>query len=163
MAKPDYHNLSIIPEKFIKTNLCYLLEEILIRGSLLLILSICLRLKIMQFGSDLLSTILYMVFIGVIFVQMLFGQRIQMWGWIKRIEAALRKLEIMALSGREITVNTVKEVGKPPKDPASRVSEFMEFFTIEPVAKDPAGVLKRLEHLIDVRKNQFEDLVKDST
>ena len=135
------------------------MEEILIRGFLLLIVSICLRLKIMQFGNDLLSTILYMVFIGVIFVQMLFGQRIQMWGWIKQIEGALRKLEIMALSGREITVNTVKEVGKSPKDPASRVSEFLEFFTIEPVAKDPAGVLKRLEHLIDVRKNQFEDLV----
>lgn len=135
------------------------MEEGLKRGIFPSIVLVYLRSESMQFGSDLLSTILYVLFIGLIFVQMMFGQRIQMWGWIKQIEAALRKLEIMMLSGKEITVNTVKEVGKSPKDPTSRVTEFMEFFQIDPVDKDPAGVLGRLEHLLNVRKNQFEDLV----
>jgi hypothetical protein len=62
--------------------------------------------------------------------------------------------------GKSITTTTIKEVCKCDIDPTNAINDFLEFFTIEPVDKDPAGVLKRLEHIIDVRDTRFEMQVR---
>ncbi|MHA1835518.1 MAG: DUF1512 family protein, partial [Candidatus Odinarchaeia archaeon] len=62
--------------------------------------------------------------------------------------------------GKSITIQTIKEVSKSDIDPTEAVNSFLEFFTIEPVDKDPAGVLRRLEHIVDVRDSRFEMQVR---
>ena len=44
--------------------------------------------------------------------------------------------------------------------PKAAVNSFLEFFTVTPVDLDPAGVIQRLEHVLDVRKNRWEEQVK---
>ncbi|MEM0083469.1 MAG: DUF1512 domain-containing protein, partial [Candidatus Nezhaarchaeales archaeon] len=51
------------------------------------------------------------------------------------------------------------EIGKVDKDPSEEVDKFMDFFVIEPVDRDPFGVLKRLEHILDVEREKFKDIV----
>ncbi|MHA1380309.1 MAG: DUF1512 family protein [Candidatus Helarchaeota archaeon] len=110
--------------------------------------------------TDYVSMIFQIVFYGLFFIFMFYGQRIQMWGWLKAIESAVSKLQYMAHEGREITINMIKNLAKPETDPRSLVGEFLEFFIVQPVEKDPAGVIKRLEHVLDVRESRFKDQVK---
>ncbi len=112
-----------------------------------------------QLGSDPFSLIynalFYVVFIGF----MLYGQRIQTMFWQRNIERALRNLEKWAGEGKDRSMKTILDKGKPANNPKSVVDEYMEFFMIEPVDRDPAGVLGRLEHLLDVRKTYSENIV----
>jgi hypothetical protein len=112
-----------------------------------------------QLGSDPFSLIynalFYVVFIGF----MLYGQRIQTMFWQRNIERALRNLEKWAGEGKDRSMKTILDKGKPANNPKSVVDEYMEFFMIEPVDRDPAGVLGRLEHLLDVRKTYSEKIV----
>lgn len=112
-----------------------------------------------QLGSDPFSLIynalFYVVFIGF----MLYGQRIQTMFWQRNIERALRNLEKWAGEGKDRSMKTILDKGKPTNNPKSIVDEYMEFFMIEPVDRDPAGVLGRLEHLLDVRKTYSEKIV----
>ncbi len=115
-----------------------------------------------DFGNDI-SSILSILIYVFFFIYIIFAQRIQIWAMSKQIEVALSKLELYSSKGKSITINTIKEVCKCETDPTNAVNNFLEFFTIEPVDKDPAGVLKRLEHILDVRDNRFEMQVRQLT
>ena len=66
----------------------------------------------------------------------------------------------MAHEGREKLITMIKERGKPKEDPRKRVGDFLEFFTVEPVERDPAGVMGRLEHILKIREKRFREHVK---
>ncbi len=110
--------------------------------------------------TDYFTMILQVVFYVFFFIFMFYGQRIQMWTWLKTIENAVAKLQYMAHEGREITINMIKNIAKPETDPRSLVGQFLEFFIVQPVEKDPAGVIRRLEHVLDVRESRFKEHVK---
>jgi hypothetical protein len=88
-----------------------------------------------------------------------YGNSLQVWRMTKQIEAALYKLNKMSEEGKEITIKTVKDLGKGTEDPSKAVLSMLEFVTIEPVSLDPAGVIQRLDHVLDVRKSNYEDAV----
>jgi len=90
---------------------------------------------------------------------MFLGQRYQLYLWLREAEKATFRLEAMAKKSREVLINAIKEVGKVNKDPSEEVDKFMDFFVIEPVDRDPFGVLKRLEHILDVEREKFKDVV----
>ncbi|NVM01108.1 MAG: DUF1512 domain-containing protein [Candidatus Helarchaeota archaeon] len=110
--------------------------------------------------TDYFAMILQIVFYVFFFIFMFYGQRIQMWTWLKTIENAVAKLQYMAHEGREITIHMIKNIAKAETDPRSLVGQFLEFFIVQPVEKDPAGVIRRLEHVLDVRESRFKDQVK---
>lgn len=133
----------------------------MIYGSAFIYLFLKCEVDLMQFDftgdlGSILSILIYVFF----FVYIIFAQRIQIWAMSKQIEGALAKLEMFSNKGKSITINTIKEVCKCEIDPTNAINDFLEFFTIEPVDKDPAGVLKRLEHIIDVRDTRFEMQVR---
>jgi len=111
-------------------------------------------------GDSIIGIIFQFVFLGFFFVMMLYGQKIQMWGWMRAIEAATGKLQLMAHNGREKLIKFIKEKSKTGEDPRKKVGEYLEFFTVQPVERDPAGVMRRLEHIIDNRQNRFREHVK---
>jgi len=94
-----------------------------------------------------------------ILIWMFLGQRYQLYLWLREAEKATFRLEAMAKKSREVLINAIKEVGKVNKDPSEEVDKFMDFFVIEPVDRDPFGVLKRLEHILDVEREKFKDVV----
>ncbi len=106
--------------------------------------------------SWILNLLFYVVFIVFIF----YGQRIQMYVMIREVEGSLYKLKYIRDEGRKIAIETIKELGKPQTDPTEKVDRFLEYFTISPQSLDPAGVVWKLEHILDVRDARFKDEVK---
>ena len=83
-----------------------------------------------------------------------------MYVMIREVEGSLFKLKYIKDEGRKTAIETIKEIGKPQTDPTVRVDRFLEYFTIPPQSLDPAGVVWKLEHILDVRDVRFKDEVK---
>ena len=111
-------------------------------------------------GGDSFSWI-FQAFFSLIFVVFVFyGQRIQMYIMIREIQGSLLRLKFIRDEGRKIALKTIKEIGKSEVDPAERVDRFLEYVTIRPESMDPAGIVWKLEHILDVREERFKDEVK---
>ncbi len=106
--------------------------------------------------STIISTMMYLSFILFI----LFGQKIQLYTMIWNMSGAIKKLEIMKFEARELTIKTLKEIGKPKNDITPRLNALLEQFLISPVNMDPAGIVWKFDHLLDVREEKFKDDVK---
>jgi hypothetical protein len=106
--------------------------------------------------SQILSVLFYVVFIVFLF----YGQRIQMYVMIREVEGSLYKLRYIKEEGRKIAIETIKEIGKPQTDPSARVDRYLEYFTIQPQSMDPAGIVPKLDHILDVRDTRLKDEVK---
>ncbi|MEM3506920.1 MAG: DUF1512 domain-containing protein [Candidatus Bathyarchaeia archaeon] len=106
--------------------------------------------------SNLLTMIFYLSFIIFIF----FGQKIQVRVMLWEISSALKKLEFMKNEGKELSIKTIKEVGKPKEDPTPYINVLLEQFLITPVNMDPSGIIWKLDHLLDVRDTKFKDDVR---
>jgi hypothetical protein len=106
--------------------------------------------------SQILSMVTYVFFIVFIF----YGQRIQMYVMIREVEGSLHKLKYMRDEGRKTAIETIKEIGKPQTDPSARVDRYLEYFTISPQSMDPAGIVFKLDHILDVRDTRLKDEVK---
>jgi len=110
--------------------------------------------------DNLLSWVLQIVFLAIFVVFMFYGQRIQMYIMIREVESSLFKLKMMRDEARKAAINAIKELGKPTIDPTEQVDRFLEYFALMPVDLDPAGIIWRLEHLIDVQDARFKADVK---
>lgn len=115
-----------------------------------------------QFGGagDSISQILSILFYVVFIVFLFYGQRIQMYVMIREVEGSLYKLKYIKEEGRKIAIETIKEIGKPQTDPSARVDRYLEYFTIQPQSMDPAGIVYKLDHILDVRDTRLKDEVK---
>jgi len=111
-------------------------------------------------GQDSLSWVFQIIFMLLFVVMMFYGQRIQMYIMIREIEGSLLRLKFIRDEGRKIAIKTIKEIGKPEVDPTERVDQFLEYVTIQPQSMDPAGIVWKLEHILDVRETRFKDDVK---
>lgn len=102
------------------------------------------------------STLMYFSFILFIF----FGQKIQLWTMLWNASGSIKKLEYMRTETKNLTLKTIREIGKPKDDPAPRLNSLMEHFLISPVDLDPAGIVQKLDYLLDVRDDKFKSDVK---
>jgi len=111
-------------------------------------------------GSDSISQIIslgmYVFFIIFIF----YGQRIQMYIMVREVENSLHKLRVIKDEGKKITIEVIKEIGKPTTDPTPRVERYLEYFTIGPQSMDPAGIVAKLDHILDTRDERLKEEVK---
>ncbi|MFW9935450.1 MAG: DUF1512 family protein [Candidatus Thorarchaeota archaeon] len=98
--------------------------------------------------------IIFLVFFMFIY---LYGTRLQSYIWQRQAEAGLKQLEVLATQGKNIASKALKDLKIEEKTTKSTLDKFLEFFIIEPVNLDPAGVLHRLEHVLDVRTKRYED------
>jgi hypothetical protein len=110
--------------------------------------------------SNLVSTIMNVVYLAVFFVFMFFSQRIQAVLMTRQISRALTKLRDMRDKAKQTVISAINEVGRPEKDPKPRLEALLQFFTIEPASMDPSGVVQRLEHLLDTADTRIKDEVK---
>jgi hypothetical protein len=103
-----------------------------------------------------LGLLTYVFFIFFIF----YGQRLQMRIMMRDVENSLHKLKFIKDEGRKEAIETLKEVGKSPVDIAPRVDRCLDYFTISPQGMDPAGIVAKLDHILDVRDQRIKDDVK---
>lgn len=111
-------------------------------------------------GQDTISWVFQVVFMLLFVVFVFYGQRIQMIIMVREIENSLLRLKYIRDEGRKIAVDTIKEIGKAEIDPTERVDQFLEYVTIPPESMDPAGIVWKFEHILDVRDDRFKDEVK---
>jgi hypothetical protein len=106
------------------------------------------------------SQILSIVYILFFVVFIFYGQRIQMYAAIREVEGSLYKLKYMREEARKTAIDTIKDIGKPKDDPTARVDRYLDYFTISPQGMDPAGIVYKLDHILDVRDTRLKDEVK---
>src|SRR5512137_2034845 len=111
-------------------------------------------------GGDVISQILSIVYILFFVVFIFYGQRIQMYAAIREVEGSLYKLRFMRDEARKTAIATIKDIGKPKDDPSPKVDRYLDYFTISPQGMDPAGIVNKLDHILDVRDSRMKDEVK---
>ena len=111
-------------------------------------------------AGDIISQIISVVYILFFVVFIFYGQRIQMYAAIREVESSLYKLKYMREEARKTAIETIKEIGKPATDPTPRIDRYIEYFTIGPQNMDPAGIVWKLDHILDVRDARLKDEVK---
>jgi len=99
----------------------------------------------------------YMVFI---FIMIFYGQRLQARMMINSVENSVHKLRGIKDEGRKNAIETLKELGKSPIDISPRVDRCLDYFTIGPQNMDPAGIVAKLDHILEVRDQRLLDEVK---
>jgi hypothetical protein len=99
---------------------------------------------------------MYVFFIVFIF----YGQRIQMYVMVREVENSLHKLRVIKDEGKKVAVDAIKEIGKPTTDITARVDRYLEYFTIGPQSMDPAGIVNKLDHILDIRDERLKEEVK---
>jgi hypothetical protein len=114
----------------------------------------------MSLRSDIISTILNLVYMAVFVFFMFFSQKIQALLMTRQVSRALTKLKIMRDKAKQAISTAIIDVGKPAGDPKPRLERLLQFFTIPPEGMDPAGVVQRLEHLFDTADTRIRDEIK---
>ncbi|MBS7631119.1 DUF1512 domain-containing protein [Candidatus Bathyarchaeota archaeon] len=106
------------------------------------------------------QTIIQIIFSLSFILYIFYAQRIQTMTMLRQVEGTLRKVKALRDEGRQVSIQTIKEIGKPEKDPTPGVERFMESFLITPTSMDPAGIVDKFEQLLNTREETFEAEVK---
>lgn len=89
-----------------------------------------------------------------------FGQKLQMRQFMWDIERGLRRLDVLRGQAKELTLKTLKDIGKPTIDPMPQLNMLMEQFLITPVDMDPSGIVSKFDHLLDVHEMKFKEDIR---
>ena len=108
------------------------------------------------FGSSGVNNIVNILFAVSFLAFMVFGQQIQSRIALMQIDGAVRRLEGMRNDAKGLTLKVIREVGKSKDDPTANLNSLLEQFLITPEDMDPAGIVKKFDHLLDVRENKFK-------
>jgi hypothetical protein len=84
----------------------------------------------------------------------------QIWTYQRNVEKAVHRLQELSDKSREDALKSIKRFAPDNADIRLQVTNFLDFFTIEPVDRDPYGVLGRLEHVLDNRHERFKEIVR---
>lgn len=110
--------------------------------------------------TDILMWVISFILITLVFAfltpQMMW---LQARGGMGQMRKAFVELDTMAKESKKLALKAITKYGKPKQDVEKEFDNFLDFFTIEPVSEDPAGVIKRLDHILDVRNKRFKDVV----
>ncbi len=112
-------------------------------------------------GSDPLGYILNIAFLILIFMSMFYGQKLQAYRATKSIEKGLEKLKKWDVKCKNLIVNKIQGMNpSTPKEIERQLEEFITFVAISPTDLDPAGIVPKFEHVVDVRDARFEEQTK---
>jgi len=113
---------------------------------------------------SILQSILMMIFLGLIFLSIIypdFQLRIALYQILQRVEPLLISIRNMRENSKNSLIKTIK---KDSKANENEIREFverrMEFYVIPPVSLDPFGIVKKIEHIINVADDYLKKSVK---
>ena len=111
-------------------------------------------------SGDVLNTIISLLMYLSFILFMFFGQKIQVRLMLFELDGVVKRLEYMKNDAKLLSLKTLKEIGKSKEDPTPELNVMLEQFLIPPEGMDPAGIVWKLDHLLDVREMKFKDDVK---
>jgi len=119
--------------------------------------------QLTRFEDTGLGMIVWLVWLALMMLFLFYpamSQKIQLGYMLRDLEKKLARLKLVKDEVRDRTIETIKRVGKPEKDPAQDIDRLMEFFVIEPESMDPYGIVYKLEHILETGESKFEDEVR---
>ncbi|MEM0090060.1 MAG: DUF1512 family protein [Nitrososphaerota archaeon] len=110
-----------------------------------------------------LGMLVWLIWLGLMMLFLFYptmSQRIQLGYMLRDLEKKLARLKLVKDEVRERTIETIKRIGKPEKDPTQDIDKLMEFFVIEPESMDPYGIVYKLEHILETGESRFEEEIR---
>jgi hypothetical protein len=77
---------------------------------------------------------------------------------IWRLEQTANMLEGFTHTARRVVTRKITRT--PSKNLRESINNFLDFFVIEPVSLDPYGIVKKIEHLVELSEKRFKYFVK---
>jgi len=87
------------------------------------------------------------------FIFMLFYPRLMMAQMLWKLEQSASMIEKMTTKAKGIVIKNISK--KPTKKMKNSVKNFLEFFAISPVSLDPYGIVKKVEHIVNLSEDRF--------
>ena len=111
--------------------------------------------------TDWITAISQLLFL-LIFVLLFLGvnQRFQVYVWSRDIRAKMTILEGMAKEARKKTLDYMR--ANKARNAEQLLDRVMDFFVIAPVDIEPTDIIRRLGHLLDVRRSRLKGAFRDS-
>ena len=106
-------------------------------------------------GDFLTQIFFFLMFFGFIFVY----PRLMLMQVMMNLEKTVRQLEAYSNQGKVIAIKKTRNGGS--KKVREAVGNFMDFFVIQPVSLDPAGIMKKIEHLTNLSERRFKYFVEN--
>lgn len=100
--------------------------------------------------------ILYLPFLFFLF----YGQKFQMQMAMFEIRGHLKQLNKMRNFAKNQTLTTLSKAGAKIEDAKKGLELMLNYFTILPESMDPAGIVAKVEHILDVRDDKLIREVK---
>ncbi len=110
-------------------------------------------------GTDL-SSLIQIAYFGTFFILMFYGQRIQTSMMLVSVKKNLGKLEKLRGQAHTAVLNSALRFKGDKKMVESRIDRLTGSFAITPVNMDPAGVVGKLEHVLDTYDENLRTEVK---
>lgn len=111
-------------------------------------------------GGDSLGSIFNLIYLLLFIIFMLYGQKIQMLRMLSEVKGGVGRLKALRDEARKVSISSVKKMGKSENDPTERIDQLLEYFTIMPSGLDPAGIVPKIEHVLDIRRKRFKGEVR---
>ena len=61
---------------------------------------------------------------------------------------------------RRVAIDSIKVVAGGKIDPTPRIDQFLEYFMTRPESLDPAGIVPKVEHVVDAKDRRFKDEIE---
>lgn len=100
----------------------------------------------------------WIFWIILLFLLSFFGPRIMLYQYLSKLEIVAAKLETRTRRGKETILRRIEK--RPSRRLRRAVTNFLEFFVIEPVSLDPFGIIRKLEHVINLSEDKMKGFVK---
>jgi hypothetical protein len=111
--------------------------------------------------SVLLQLLWFVFFISFFFLYPMFGQRAQMAFLLRDIEKKLNRLKLISDEVKQRTIQGIRQNGgaDPEEVLSQKLEGLLEYFYIQPESMDPVGIVYKLEHILNIGENRFEEQV----
>ncbi len=111
--------------------------------------------QLFQTDGNIIGNIIWFL---LFFVMMFVYPRLMVTQMIWKLEQTAGMLEGFTHTARRIVTRKITK--SPTKELRDSIGNFLDFFVIEPVSLDPYGIVKKIEHLVDLSEKRFKYFVK---
>ncbi len=106
-------------------------------------------------GDSVVSTIVSVLFLVGFFA---LYPRLMLMQIMQKLEKSVKELEELSASAKKVVLH---EIGSKDKRTKESVDRLFEFFAVFPVDLDPAGILRKLDHLVRGQKARFHEFAAE--
>ena len=108
-------------------------------------------------GDNIIANIIWFV---LFFAMFFIYPRLMLTQMIWKLEQTANMLDGFTNTARRLVTRKISK--NPSKELRESIRSFLDFFVIEPVNVDPYGILKKLEHLVNLSEKRFKYFVKNA-